>query len=156
MPRKPKWRKVEYIPDIQYFVPLNSGNYLEENILKVEEVEAIRLKDIEKLEQIECAKKMEISRQTFQRILNIAREKLADSIVNGKAIKIEGGNFTKNICSVICKTCSKGWEESYENIQKILKENYKCPYCESKALNCYNKNEEKFCNHKCWEFKEDT
>ena len=98
MSRPPKWRKVEFIPNIQYFVPFDvQTNNIEENILRIEEVEAIRLKDLEGLEQEECAEKMEVSRQTFQRILNIGREKIADSIINGKAIRIEGGNFTRNI-----------------------------------------------------------
>ena len=61
--------------------------------LSVEEVEALRLKDIEAFDQSICAQKMEISRSTFQRVLISARTKVADALLNGKALKIYGGNF---------------------------------------------------------------
>jgi predicted DNA-binding protein (UPF0251 family) len=66
---------------------------LTENRLTVEEMEAIRLRDLEHLEQEECAQKMDISRPTFQRVLTSARRKIADSLMAGKALRIEGGNF---------------------------------------------------------------
>lgn len=66
---------------------------LEETILTVDEFEAIRLKDFLNLEQGEAAKKMNISQPTFHRLLLEARKKIADAIVNGKAIRIEGGNY---------------------------------------------------------------
>ncbi len=151
MSRPPKWRKVEFIPNIQYFVPLDSQTAnMEENILRIEEIEAIRLKDVEKLEQEECAERMEVSRQTFQRILNTGREKIADSIINGKAIRIEGGNFTRNICPVKCLDCNKEWKESYENFEKILEGDYSCPECQSKKIVCQNTNGQKFCKRNCW------
>lgn len=151
MSRPQKWRKVEFIPNIQYFGPLDSQTAnMEENILLIEEAEAIRLKDVEKLEQEECAEKMEISRQTFQRILSTGREKIADSIINGKAIRIEGGNFTRNICPVHCLDCNKEWKESYENFEKIIKGDYSCPDCQSKKIVCQNTNGQKFCKCNCW------
>ena len=151
MSRPPKWRKVEFIPNIQYFVPFDvQTNNIEENILRIEEVEAIRLKDLEGLEQEECAEKMEVSRQTFQRILNTAREKIADSIINGKAIRIEGGNFTRNICPIHCLDCEKEWKESYENFEKIINGNYVCPNCQSKKVVCLHTNNQKFCKCNCW------
>ena len=151
MSRPPKWRKVEFIPNIQYFVPFDvQTNNIEENILRIEEVEAIRLKDLEGLEQEECAEKMEVSRQTFQRILNTAREKIADSIINGKAIRIEGGNFTRNICPIHCLDCEKEWKESYENFEKIINGNYVCPNCQSKKVVCLHTNNQKFCKRNCW------
>jgi len=94
MARPVKPRFVENTPSVTYFkprgIPLSS---LEEVVLKVEELEAIKLKDLECLEQEECAKRMNISRATFQRILNSAKKKIADALVNGKAIKIEGGYY---------------------------------------------------------------
>ena len=66
---------------------------LEEIIVSVEEAEAIRLKDIEGLEQEQGAERMSVSRPTFQRILESARHKIAEALLHGKAIKIEGGNF---------------------------------------------------------------
>mgnify|MGYP003605499489 FL=1 len=130
MARPTKWRKIENVPAIAYFVPSDKKIVeIPENILKLEELEAIRLKDLEGLEQGECADKMEVSRPTFQRILLSAREKIADSLVNGKTIHIEGGNFTQNICPVRCLDCGKEWLESLENLEAINGGSYVCPAC---------------------------
>lgn len=92
--RPPKWRRVSFIPQVTYFKPAGIPlRNLQEVHLSVEEAEAIRLKDLEGLEQEECAEKMNISRPTFQRVLGSARQKVADTLLNGKAIRIEGGNF---------------------------------------------------------------
>ena len=61
--------------------------------MHVDEYEAVRLKDLEGLEQEDCAKKMNISQPTFHRLVLSARKKIADAIINGKAIRIEGGNY---------------------------------------------------------------
>lgn len=150
MVRPTKWRKVEFIPNQQCFVPsgIEAGD-IRENILRIEELEAVRLKDLEGLEQEECAGKMEVSRQTFQRILNNARTKIADSLINVKAIKIEGGNYTRNICLVKCLDCGKEWEESYENFEKILEGKYICPSCSSKKIICARGEKKKFCRRNC-------
>jgi len=66
---------------------------LEEINLNYEEMEAIRLKDLEGLLQEEAAGKMNISQSTFHRILVSGRKKVADALFNGKAIEIKGGNF---------------------------------------------------------------
>jgi len=94
MPRPIKHRRVFYIPEVTYFKPAGIPlRVLEESRLSVEEVEAIRLKDLDGMEQEECAEKMNVSRQTFQRVLGSARHNIADALFNGKAIRIEGGNF---------------------------------------------------------------
>lgn len=62
---------------------------LDEIILTKEEMEAVKLKDYDGLEQIEAAEKMNTSQSTFQRILSSARIKIAEAIVKGKALKIE-------------------------------------------------------------------
>jgi predicted DNA-binding protein (UPF0251 family)/DNA-directed RNA polymerase subunit RPC12/RpoP len=149
--RPTKWRKVEFIPNIQYFAPSDiDADALQENILRIEELEAIRLKDLEGMEQEDCANKMEVSRQTFQRILNVAREKIADSLINGKAIRIEGGNYTRNICPVKCLDCEKEWSESYENFEKILNGEFNCPDCGSKRIICVRSEKKRFCRRNCW------
>ncbi|MFH1770040.1 MAG: DUF134 domain-containing protein [archaeon] len=93
-PRPRRHRRVHSEPNITYFkprgVPLSELN---ESIVSVSEFEAIRLKDLEGIEQGEAAKKMDISQPTFHRLIISARKKIADAIVNGKAIKIEGGNY---------------------------------------------------------------
>jgi predicted DNA-binding protein (UPF0251 family) len=87
-------RKVGLNPNVTYFkprgIPLRN---LKETILAVEEYEAIRLKDLDNLEQEICAKKMNISQPTFHRLILSARKKIAEAIINGKAIRIEGGNY---------------------------------------------------------------
>ena len=87
-------RRIFSEPNVTYFkprgIPLSD---LEKSILTIDEFEAIRLKDLEGLEQAECAKRMNISQPTFHRLILSARKNIADGIVNGKAIKIEGGNF---------------------------------------------------------------
>lgn len=94
MPRGAKCRFVGFYPPFVNFRPEGSGFQHQETIIvKVEEIEAIRLKDYLKLEQEEGARRMRISRPTFQRILGEARFKIADALLNGKAIKIEGGDF---------------------------------------------------------------
>lgn len=94
MPRPQKCRRVAFMPDVTYFKPAGVPmRMLDEILLSVEEAEAIRLKDLEGLEQTECAGRMNISRPTFQRVLTAARQKMADAILHGKAIRIEGGNF---------------------------------------------------------------
>ena len=65
----------------------------EEAILSVDEFEAVRLKDLEGLDQNECAKKMDISQPTFHRLVVAARRKIADALTHGKTIKIEGGHY---------------------------------------------------------------
>ena len=94
MSRPPKCRRVAFIPEATYFKPAGTPlQVLEEVIVSVEEAEAIRLKDVESLEQEQCAERMSISRPTFQRVLESARQKIADALLHGKAIRIEGGNF---------------------------------------------------------------
>jgi predicted DNA-binding protein (UPF0251 family) len=83
-------RKIKFNPSVTYFKPQGIPlRELEEIILPLEEYEAIRLKDLEGLEQNECAKKMNISQPTFNRSIISARKKIAEAIIKGKAIKIE-------------------------------------------------------------------
>ena len=94
MPRPRIRRRVGFHPGITYFKPSGVRVVdLDESVLTVDEFEAIRLKDFLELDQDEAAKKMKISQPTFHRLLLSARKKIADAIVNGKAIRIEGGDF---------------------------------------------------------------
>jgi len=89
MPRPKLTRRVYLNPNVTYFkprgVPMSTLDIIK---LSIEEVEALNLKNIEKLSQIECAQKMNTSQSTFQRILSCAYNKISDAIVNGKAIEI--------------------------------------------------------------------
>ena len=103
MGRQPLYRRVSILPQITYFKPAGVPlAQLQEIRLSVEEAEAIRLKDLDSLEQEECAKKMNISRSTFARELNSGRPKMADALLNGKAIRIEGGNFEMALSRFRC------------------------------------------------------
>ena len=94
MPRPRRMRLVGSMPQATYFKPAGvKMRQLTEVILNIEEFEAIRLKDFKGLSQEESAKKMGISQPTFHRLVLMARKKAADSIINGKALKIEGGCF---------------------------------------------------------------
>ena len=94
MVRPHRCRRVTLEPNVTYFKPRGIPLVdLEEVILQVDEFEAVRLKDLEGLEQESAAKKMDISRPTFQRLVVSARKKIANALVHGKAIKIEGGNY---------------------------------------------------------------
>ncbi len=88
------WRRVSLVPPVTQFRPVDiQADQIEEVRLLVEEAEAIRLNDLEGLDQEECAQRMSISRSTFSRILDSARHKIADALLNGKGIRIEGGNY---------------------------------------------------------------
>jgi len=94
MVRPVKERLVNFKPNIVYFKP--SGvplRQLEEEQLTFDELEAIRLSDVERLSQSDSAELMNVHQSTFQRTLSRARTKLAHALINGRAIKIIGGNF---------------------------------------------------------------
>ncbi len=89
MPR-PRCRKnVNFDPQVKYFKPAGiPKKNLEEVVLNLEEVEALRLKDALGMSQIDAAKKMGVSQPTFHRLILCARQKLADGVTGGKSIKI--------------------------------------------------------------------
>ncbi len=89
MPRPRLYRKIRFNPGVTYFkprgIPLKCLDVVE---LTTEEIEAYRWRHINDLEQKEAAEKMHTSQSTYQRILYSAYKKIADALVNGKAIKI--------------------------------------------------------------------
>ena len=92
--RKKRKCWVEFLPPATYYKPAGVPlRELEEVSLSVEEFEALRLKDMEGLEQIQCAERMGVARTTYQRILYAARAKIAEALVEGRAIRIEGGRY---------------------------------------------------------------
>ncbi|KNZ40696.1 DUF134 domain-containing protein [Acetobacterium bakii] len=94
MPRPVKRKKVCCLPETNLFGPLNAKNMDADIIMmSVEEYETIRLIDLEGMLQEECAESMKVARTTVQRIYNDARKKLANALVNGIILKIEGGNY---------------------------------------------------------------
>ncbi len=129
MARPPKERRVEYLPVVTAFKPAGLPKAaLEEVVLTVEELEAVRLKDLEGLEQEECAARMEISRPTFQRILGTARAKIADALINGKGLRIEGGNYQLAAGRFQCRSCLSYFDLSFPPGRPVAK--LVCPRCE--------------------------
>lgn len=94
MVRPRRLRRIFFRPGVTYFKPAGVlMNNLKEVVLSFEELEVIRLVDVEGMGQGDAGKKMKVSQSTLSRLLGSARKKLADAVVNGQAIKIEGGNF---------------------------------------------------------------
>ena len=102
MPRPQRRRRVCSEPEYTEFLPKGSTDY-DVVILSTDEYEAIRLVDFEKKTHEQCALQMDISRTTVTEIYERARFKLADSIVNGKRLVIEGGSY--RLCGGTAKTC---------------------------------------------------
>lgn len=93
MPRPRKWRNVCCLPEANFHGPLEVSKRKEEIIMTVEEYESIRLIDFEGLTQEECAGQMNVARATVQKIYFDARKILAQSLVNGNVIHIQGGDY---------------------------------------------------------------
>ncbi|HBE44624.1 MAG TPA: hypothetical protein DDW17_04010 [Deltaproteobacteria bacterium] len=93
MPRPRCIRNIGFLPQITYFKPAGVRMAeLDEVVLQHDELEAIRLKDLLGQAQEEAAQNMNVSQPTFHRLLLSAHEKIAHAIINGKALRIEGGN----------------------------------------------------------------
>ncbi|HWQ89537.1 MAG TPA: DUF134 domain-containing protein [Desulfitobacteriaceae bacterium] len=107
MARPRKWRKVCCLPESDRFGPLNAPINQEHFVtMTIDEYETIRLIDLEGFTQEECASQMNIARTTVQGIYNDARKKLAESLVNGKVLRIEGGDY--KLCDGLEKSCGCG------------------------------------------------
>ncbi|MBC2852214.1 DUF134 domain-containing protein, partial [Cetobacterium sp. 8H] len=129
--RPTKIRSVEFIPTETKFVPLNKRECdVNFNNLKIEELESLRLKDLENFSQEECAEKMNVSRQTFQNILNAARSKVVDALINGYGISLGGGDFKTPHCQFLCQCCGQIF------IPTLKKDLEYCPNCNSENIFC--------------------
>ncbi|MEI6633716.1 MAG: DUF134 domain-containing protein [Chlamydiota bacterium] len=92
MPRPRCLRRVCCIPGVTYFKPAGIPlRILEEVVVTLDEVEALRLADLDGLYQEDAAKRMQISRPTFSRLIESAHRKVAEALVKGKALRMEGG-----------------------------------------------------------------
>jgi len=129
MPR-PKNNRIVYEPPIYTeFKPVGfRGQTLEVIDLSLDEFEALRLADQKAMSHAEAAEEMEISRSTFTRLIEKARKKLADFIIYGKLLSINGGNvhFRNNI--IKCQTCGHMLKTNF--YQTITE----CPVCKSTNL----------------------
>lgn len=122
IPRPRKCRKVCQLPRIQEFHPLGPPPCGPAVVLNVDEYEAIRLIDQQGLSQEECSAYMQVARTTVQMIYNSARKKLAEALVNGLPLRIEGGAY--QLCDGNEKACGCGGCRRHLHVcsQKILRE----------------------------------
>lgn len=129
IPRRRRRRWVRFLPSETYYKPAGIPlRELEEVNLTIEELEAIRLKDLEGLDQEKCATQMGISRTTFQRVLYVARSKIAEALVKGKAIRIEGGDFEMpQVRRFKCAVCGHEFEMPFGTGQRGA--DLACPNC---------------------------
>ena len=134
MPRPIKCRRVSFFPQVRYFTPAGVPlKDLQEECLCMEEVEAIRLKDLEGLEQEQGAERMHVSRPTFQRVLTSARQKIAAALLQGKSIRIEGGSFEISPCHFKCFSGHE-WDVPFETAINSLPQ--ACPTCRITDITC--------------------
>lgn len=133
MPRPRCRRSIEFLPQVTFFKPAGVRmTELEEVILQHDELEAVRLKDLLGQPQEEAAKNMNVSQPTFHRLLLSAHEKIAHAIINGKALRIEGGNVAIKENSIPpCgwrHICRHGWHKkngsyrTYKNGKVLIEE----------------------------------
>lgn len=91
MPRPRRPRHIRFNPDVTYFKPTGIPmRHLKEVVLAPDEVEALRLYELEELSQTEAAEQMKISQPTFARIIGKAHRKVAKALIKGRAIRLEG------------------------------------------------------------------
>jgi predicted DNA-binding protein (UPF0251 family) len=124
MPRPPCCRRITGKPVAVIFKPAGiPARMLEEVTMTLDEFEAIRLADLEGLYQDQASERMRVSRPTFGRIVEVARRKVAEAIILGKALKIEGGPVRVEPNRPLrCPTCKNEWDGP-------IHLPVGCPYC---------------------------
>jgi len=124
--RPKKYRIVEYLLKPTKFKPNRKINgYVE---LTIDELEAIRLADVENMYQENAARVMDVSRQTFGRIIKSAHTKIADAIINTKELRIGKNEKCRNVKLIKCASCGKIWRVPL-NYDK-----HRCPECHAKNI----------------------
>jgi len=125
MPRPFKNRKINGLFNADCYKPNGIPlSMLEQIDLSVDELEALRLADLENMYQDAAAGKMGVSRQTFGNIVKTARKKVADAIINGKALKIVSYGLSYSDSIRCCRNCGVVW-------RKVVEKQAACPSCES-------------------------
>lgn len=134
MSRRKIARRVQQHPNVEKFTPAAKGSK-RVNELLIEELEAMRLKDLKEMNQQEAAESMGISRQTFQNIIDSGRKKVTEALVNGNTIKIVGGDHVLFKCKMICSECGSVYQP------EILEHKKQCPKCGSQRVDCNDSQE---------------
>lgn len=108
MPRPCKCRMIRSTPPVTFFAPADNSAFCEDAlVLSIDGLEALRLADLEGMYHEDAAREMGVSRQTFGNIIDAARKTAADALVNGKSVRIEGGNVTvRDAIRRFCASCN--------------------------------------------------
>ena len=132
MVRPKRCRRVASLPGSSLFKPAGiPACSLGEVVLAVDEYEALRLADYEALYQEQAAERMSVSRQTFGRIVETARKKVAQALVEGLVLRIEGGEVKMaKMRTFECADCQHVWEVAFGTGRPTA-----CPACQSKNFN---------------------
>ena len=130
MPRPKCCRQIGVMPEKTCFRPSGMTSARSEEVhLTLDEYEALRLADLDGLYQEQAAARMNISRQTFGRIIEEAHRKVADVLVNGKVLKIEGGSVSvKTEEPVRCPHCRRAFSPDCGKRDEMS-----CPHCREHA-----------------------
>jgi predicted DNA-binding protein (UPF0251 family) len=138
MVRPQKDRLVAFNPEISYFKPRGIPMIdLEEVCLTVDQREAIRLSDLLGMSHEDAGRRMGVSRATFGRIIQRARNAVADALINGKAINVEGGSYRiiNKERLFHCTNCNLEWEEPFGSGRPK-----RCPACRENEFYRLGKN----------------
>jgi predicted DNA-binding protein (UPF0251 family) len=129
MPRPVQCRRVCLSPGCTYFKPAGvPASVLEEVLIAVDELESLRLADVEGLYHEQAAEQMRVSRRTFGRIIDSARRKVAQALVQGMALRIEGGMIEMAEQRTFrCGDCEHEWQLPFGTGRPS-----ECPQCQSK------------------------
>lgn len=121
MPRPKKCRFVKREPGVTFFKPQGIPlRVLEHQVITVDELEALRLSDFLGMSHEETAKQLKVSRPTVTRMLARAHQALADALVNGKAIRIEGGDYVLEGYECQCPKCGAQWFAPAQGTQEHI------------------------------------
>lgn len=146
MPRPCKLRRVSCSPQAQSFRPnVLLKPDVETISLSRDELEALRLADLEGMYQEQAAGKMKISRQTFGNIIVSAHRKVADFLINSKRLSVRGGAVEIDRCSFVCAACRHTW-----SVQCGTGRPKECPQCKSENVCCSKKISLDTNLKKCW------
>ncbi len=132
MPRPKKNRVISNLPSATAFLPEGENSDLREEsvvVLRLDELEALRLADLEGLYHQHAAEHMHVSRQTFGNILSGARRKIAECIILGKGLHIEGGSVEVKTRGFHCKRCRHSWGTG-----EAPPKPRECPACHSREI----------------------
>ncbi len=135
MARPKSCRRVSQLPSCKVFKPIGVPiSVLEEIVLSMDEFEALRLADLEGLYQEQAAERMNVSRQTFARIIEDARRKVAQVLTEGLALRIEGGEVhMAETRSFTCDQCDHTWSEPYGTGRPEA-----CPACKAQDFHRFD------------------